>query len=613
VQDDRIEAMDTTMEMEEPAATKPANGQAPDTPPMPGTAAAGTWTPGSSESQPATSPSVPDGKAEDMPADSILPDGSAPLPCDSATGSMCTTLAGLHAPEGGCAQRPVAGHGPVSGTQTVAASASAASANGPSAPGNLPLAPEISSPVGQAMLVSSSGKAVALDAQTLQQIAENSQWHPSMLPAGFQALTTPSKEPQSIPGATAIPVAMTTPTSVSLTATPATPLLVTPTLAMASVSLATPTPNTPALGSGNLGPQLSSADEQAIAALTALGNGDHGTASGREKEGAARMSLPMQSLLAGAAQGGLQHLLFSNHTGQPGTLVHAMAMGDQLSCESPVGACTPGGSNSGVNSRHGAARGRQVTRSCPGCGERISIACKLCSLCGHKFRGGAARDAAGSSGGASTGMGEVKEEPAPDTPVGAGGTENGEGMATPHKGDGMDDGDGSGAARPTVTRVTPNSLELHKIKEQERRAREKNLLAKLQALLFDHRDKLPSASEVTYNFVLESAVAALRDRDRRRQGLAPLGTAGIRAEGESTEAAAVSAGGVGGRADMEKHKIKEQQRRARKRLLLSVLQGLVVGCVPVLLGCLKPLLPLGFRFGILFWFTRACTGKGIGH
>jgi hypothetical protein len=44
--------------------------------------------------------------------------------------------------------------------------------------------------------------------------------------------------------------------------------------------------------------------------------------------------------------------------------------------------------------------------------------------------------------------------------------------------------------------VTPNSLELHKIKEQERRAREKNLLARLQSLLFDHRDKLPSASEV---------------------------------------------------------------------------------------------------------------------
>ncbi len=47
-------------------------------------------------------------------------------------------------------------------------------------------------------------------------------------------------------------------------------------------------------------------------------------------------------------------------------------------------------------------------------------------------------------------------------------------------GDGVDDEIGGVPVRPTVTRVTPNSLELHKIKEQERRAREKQLLAKLQ-------------------------------------------------------------------------------------------------------------------------------------
>jgi hypothetical protein len=29
----------------------------------------------------------------------------------------------------------------------------------------------------------------------------------------------------------------------------------------------------------------------------------------------------------------------------------------------------------------------QVTRACPGCDERISIACKFCTLCGYKFRG----------------------------------------------------------------------------------------------------------------------------------------------------------------------------------------------------------------------------------
>ncbi|KAJ1494490.1 hypothetical protein T484DRAFT_2501439 [Baffinella frigidus] len=293
---------------------------------------------------------------------------------------------------------------------------------------------------------------------------------------------------------------------------------------------------------------------------------------------------PMQLLLAGAAHGNYQNMMFSNHSGHGGTLVHAVSVGqgDGMGDE----ACTPGGSNSGVNSRHGAARGRQVTRSCPGCGERISIACKLCSLCGHKFRGGASRDPGTPCGAASPAPGEVKEEAPPETPTisamaviaavaagaAAAAAAEGDGMMTPRKGE-VGDEEG-GAARPTVTRVTPNSLELHKIKEQERRAREKNLLARLQSLLFDHRDKLPSASEVTYNFVLESAVAALRDRDRRRQGLEPLATARLEGEGEGAGA------GSGGRADMEKHKIKEQQRRARKRMLLSVLQSLVIGCAP---------------------------------
>ena len=59
-----------------------------------------------------------------------------------------------------------------------------------------------------------------------------------------------------------------------------------------------------------------------------------------------------------------------------------------------------------------------------------------------------------------------------------------------------------GGARQTVTRVTPNSLELHKIKEQARRAREKQLLARLQSLLFDGRESPPSASEVIARLLL---------------------------------------------------------------------------------------------------------------
>ena len=55
-------------------------------------------------------------------------------------------------------------------------------------------------------------------------------------------------------------------------------------------------------------------------------------------------------------------------------------------------------------------------------------------------------------------------------------------------------GGGTPTPRQTVTRVTANSLELHKIKEQARRAREKQLLARLQSLLFDGRESPPSAS-----------------------------------------------------------------------------------------------------------------------
>jgi len=52
--------------------------------------------------------------------------------------------------------------------------------------------------------------------------------------------------------------------------------------------------------------------------------------------------------------------------------------------EAGSGSASSGGTS--INSRHGAARGRQVTRSCPGCSERISIACKFCTLCGYMFR-----------------------------------------------------------------------------------------------------------------------------------------------------------------------------------------------------------------------------------
>jgi hypothetical protein len=244
---------------------------------------------------------------------------------------------------------------------------------------------------------------------------------------------------------------------------------------------------------------------------------------------------------------------------------------------------TSGGSGAGgssINSRHGAARGRQVTRSCPGCSQRISIACKFCTLCGYTFRRSTAQNqsqpstprdallspsrgvdvsvgaltAAASAGGGgvaaeggpvdgakslgallkkgkgayqAAGAGEllsaagvllapgdrskmltpVKSEAGAsgaDTPVKqespdcaaaaitSGGVPGGEmaaeqSVSTP-------------TARQTVTRVTANSLELHKIKEQARRAREKQLLARLQSLLFDGRESPPSASGVCLLF-----------------------------------------------------------------------------------------------------------------
>jgi hypothetical protein len=225
-----------------------------------------------------------------------------------------------------------------------------------------------------------------------------------------------------------------------------------------------------------------------------------------------------------------------------------------------------------------------VTRSCPGCSQRISIACKFCTLCGYTFRRSTAqnqsqpstpRDAllspsrgvdvsvgalAAAAAAASAGGGGVAAEGGPvdgakslgallkkgkaayqaagagellsaagvllapgdrskmltpvkseagasgaDTPVKqespdcaaaaitAGGVPGGEiaaeqSVSTP-------------TARQTVTRVTANSLELHKIKEQARRAREKQLLARLQSLLFDGRESPPSASGVCLLFL----------------------------------------------------------------------------------------------------------------
>ncbi|EKX42298.1 hypothetical protein GUITHDRAFT_141255 [Guillardia theta CCMP2712] len=275
---------------------------------------------------------------------------------------------------------------------------------------------------------------------------------------------------------------------------------------------------------------------------------------------------------------------------------------------------SPGTGGSSVNSRHGAARGRQVTRACPGCGERISIACKFCALCGYTFRrpssqpnsakDGAASplaalapDSASTEGGAGEGL-ELRKLSSASSPVSAssaGGSNQESRVSSPHvlstgggggganqaeeEGAGeeasVSGGGAGGTPRPTVTRVTANSLELHKIKEQARRAREKQLLARLQSLLFDQRDSPPSASEVTYNFVLGCAVDALKDRFLRKgMSIAHLGLEELALEPATPRG---QEGGGSGNAEMEKHKIKEQQRRARKRQLLSTLQSMVLG------------------------------------
>ena len=154
------------------------------------------------------------------------------------------------------------------------------------------------------------------------------------------------------------------------------------------------------------------------------------------------------------------------------------------------------GSLLGVNSRHGAARGRAVTRSCPGCSGRISIACKHCSLCGYKFRGreGGIPSSSGTTpmntptgsmlppplspvlGGAVSHVHqELSPSTFPNTPTASNpstprvtGAEQAvvkaEGPGQAAVGDG--DCGGDDRSRPTVTRITPTSLELHKKKEQ---------------------------------------------------------------------------------------------------------------------------------------------------
>jgi len=334
---------------------------------------------------------------------------------------------------------------------------------------------------------------------------------------------------------------------------------------------------------------------------------------------------------------------------------------------SRAGESPSGSGNSSINSRHGAARGRQVTRSCPGCSERISIACKFCTLCGYTFRrsstqssqpstprdsmlsparavdvsvgalaaaaAAAATEATMTDGGVDGGktLGALLKRAkgagaSPDKVLAAVGIvlgtpgENRSKMTTPVKLEGGCSGagtprgfdahfgepsivkrespDGSAAAgggagmgefdrspgaagtttpRQTVTRVTANSLELHKIKEQARRAREKQLLARLQSLLFDGRESPPSASEVTYNLVLTCAVESLRDRFiRRGHDLSHLNIDEAIAP-EPSMTPRNSAAGSHSSVEMEKHKIKEQQRRAKKRQLLSTLQSIVLG------------------------------------
>jgi hypothetical protein len=131
------------------------------------------------------------------------------------------------------------------------------------------------------------------------------------------------------------------------------------------------------------------------------------------------------------------------------------------------------------------------------------------------------------------------------------------------------DGDG-GAGRPTVTRVTPTALELHKKKEQDRRAKEKHLFACLQTLLFQNREKAPTASEVTYNYVLECTVAELKSRARAAQSLGTVDaeavtadvddvsqTPAVRGETERHKVSMERGGGweVAGRGETERHTV----------------------------------------------------------
>ena len=62
--------------------------------------------------------------------------------------------------------------------------------------------------------------------------------------------------------------------------------------------------------------------------------------------------------------------------------------------------------------------------------------------------------------------------------------------------------DRSKMATPVESENGCGEKELHKIKERARRAREKQLLARLQSLLFDGRESPPSASEVIARLLL---------------------------------------------------------------------------------------------------------------
>ena len=121
------------------------------------------------------------------------------------------------------------------------------------------------------------------------------------------------------------------------------------------------------------------------------------------------------------------------------------------------------------------------------------------------------------------------------------------------------DGDGV-AGRPTVTRVTPTALELHKKKEQDRRAKEKHLFACLQTLLFQNREKAPTASEVTYNYVLECTVAELKSRARAAQSLgAVVGAEALTADADnSSQTPAVSG-------ETERHKVSMERGGGERR------------------------------------------------